>query len=475
MPLQPRRLLSLCALTLALALFAASCGDEEEPSVFADGVASGDVTSAGAVLWTRVDREVELTLEVATDGGFEQVVAQEQAVAEAGADFTARIDVDGLEPGTQYYYRFVGAGDVVSPVGSFVTAPAEEAAADVVFAFSGDSEAGFRPFAILNTIRADNPDFFIYLGDTVYADYEFEGMPGAVSVDDYWQRYKINREDDALRQLLASTSTYAIWDDHEVMNDFAGEAVDAARLAAGRQAFLEYFPIRRAVEDPARLYRSFRWGRGAELFILDTRQYRSAEVECTNPDGSTVTIPGLEGDAACKEALEDPERTFLGQAQKEWLKQGLRDSKADFKFVVTSVPIGQFLLLPYDRWEGYAAERGEILDFISSEGIENVVFLSTDIHAAIVDSLETGQKEVIVGPIGTTPLEEELQQVGIDAEALEAALPNIDFAELGAFNYGLVQVFAGDPARPAGGPARVEIKIKDAAGTILYELTIPEE
>lgn len=468
LPLQFSRLAALSAAVLVLALVAVSCGEEEPPVVFSDGVASGDVTSAGVVLWTRVDREADLTVELATDREFEQVVGEGQAVAVADADFTAAVTVDGLQPGTQYYYRFVGAGDAVSPVGRFVTAPADDAAADFIFAFSGDSEAAFRPFELLDTLRLDSPDFFVYLGDTVYADYEFEGMPGAVSVADYRQRYRINREDEALRELLASTSTYAVWDDHEVMNDFAGQSVDAERMAAGRQAFLEYFPIRRSVDDPARLYRSFRWGQAAELFMLDTRQYRSAEVECTNPDGSDVTVPAFEGDAACKEALADPDRTLLGDEQMEWLKQALRDSTVDFKFVVTSVPIGSFLALPYDRWEGYAAERGELLDFISSEGIGNVVFLTTDLHAAIVDTLETGQKEVIVGPIGTTPLEEELRQIGVDAATLQELLPHVEFAELSTFNYGLVKVFAGDDAR-------VEIEIKDVAGAPLYELTIPKE
>ncbi len=454
---------------LVLALVAVSCGGEEGPPVvFADGVASGDVTSAGVVLWTRVDREAELTVELTTDSEFEQVAARGQAVSLEDAGFTAAVTVDGLQPGTRYYYRFMGPGDAVSPVGSFVTASAEDAVADFVFAFSGDSEAAFRPFELLDAVRLDNPDFFIYLGDTIYADYEFEGTAGAVSVADYRQRYRINREDEPLRKLLASTSTYAVWDDHEVMNDFAGQSVDAERMAAGRQAFLEYFPIRRAVDDPARLYRSFRWGQAAELFMLDTRQYRSAEVECANPDGSGVTVPAFEGDAACKEALADPNRTLLGEEQMDWLKQALRDSTADFKFVVTSVPIGSFLALPYDRWEGYAAERGELLDFISSEGIENVVFLTTDLHAAIVDTLETGQKEIVVGPIATTPLEAELRQVGIGAETLQSLLPSVEFAELSTFNYGLVKVFAGDDAR-------VEIEIKDVAGASLYELTIPQE
>ena len=96
------------------------------------------------------------------------------------------------------------------------------------------------------------------------------------------------------------------------------------------------------------------------------------------------------------------------------------------------------------------------------------MFLTTDLHAAIVDTLETGQKEIIVGPIGTTPLEAELRQIGVDAETLQDLLPSVEFAELSTFNYGLVKVFAGDDAR-------VEVEIKDTLGASLYELTIPKE
>jgi len=254
-----------------------------------------------------------------------------------------------------------------------------------------------------------------------------------------------------------------------VVNDFDSETVDPDMLAAGRQAFFEYMPIRQSPDDANRLYRSFRWGKDVELFILDERQYRSAEAFCLDEEGDTVQLPTIAGDEACQEGLRDPSRTFLGKEQKEWLKQALLNSDAKFKFIISEVPLSKFLLLPYDRWEGYPAEREELLNFISDNGIENVIFLVTDLHAAVVNTLENGCKEIIVGPIARETLGEELENLGVPLEALEGLLPDIEYYELNAYNYGLVRVLTGET------PARVVIEIKDAEGNVLNTVDIAEE
>ena len=138
------------------------------------------------------------------------------------------------------------------------------------------------------------------------------------------------------------------------------------------------------------------------MFILDERQYRSAEAICKDKKGKTISIPSIEGDAACKGRVADPSRTFLGQQQKEWFKQALLASTAKFKFIINEVPISESTLLPYDRWEGYSAERREILDFLETNNIKNVI-LTTDLHASVVKTIDKRYKEVIVGPIGTVP------------------------------------------------------------------------
>jgi len=492
----------------SLAALVSACGEEEEegtpaaratptatvtataaatptPSgaAFTHGVASGDVTDTSVILWTRVDAEAEVTAQVALDGQFEQVVATEKVQAEAEDDFVVKASIEGLDPDGSYFYRFLSPDGTASPTGTFLTAPAADVARDVVFAYSGDSADYLQPFTLLTTLRQDDPDFFIYLGDTVIADPEaappggwetplaVAGVPTATTLPEYRQLYKNNREDEHLAGLMAATSTYAIWDDHEVVNDFAGETVDPDMLAAGRQAFLEYMPIRQSPDDPNRLYRSFRWGKDVELFILDERQYRSAEAFCYDEEGEEEQFPTRIGEEACVEGLRDPSRTILGTEQKEWLKQALLDSDAKFKFIINEVPISEFILLPYDRWEGYPAEREELLNFITDNGIENVVFLTTDLHGAVVNTLENGCMEIITGPIARETIGEELEAMEVSIELLEGLLPGItdEFYNLDIYNYGLVKVLTSET------PAKVVIEIKDGDGNLMHTVEIPEE
>jgi phosphodiesterase/alkaline phosphatase D-like protein len=344
-----RKWVGFLFLLVSLAALVAGCGEEEEegtpaatatptatvaatptPSeaAFPHGVASGDVTDTSVILWTRAEAEGEVTADVALDGQFEQVVASEKVQAEAESDFVVKAAIEGLQPDESYFYRFLAPGGSASVTGTFRTAPAEDVARDVVFAYSGDSADYLQPFTLLTTVRQDDPDFFIYLGDTVIADPEVEGVPIATTLPEYRQLYRNNRQDEHLAGLLAATSTYAIWDDHEVVNDFDSETVDPDMLAAGLQAFFEYMPIRQSPDDPNRMYRSFRWGKDVELFILDERQYRTAEAFCYNEEGETEQFPTRIGEAACLEALRDPSRTMLGAEQKEAAVEALAQSHA---------------------------------------------------------------------------------------------------------------------------------------------------
>jgi len=206
-----------------------------------------------------------------------------------------------------------------------------------------------------------------------------------------------------------------------------------------------------------------------ELFIPDERQYRSAEAICKDAKGNTISVPSIEGDAACRQGLADPSRTFLGQEQKAWLEQALLSSTAKFKFIVNEVAISELILLPYDRWEGYAAERREFLDFLKDNDIKNVIFLTTDLHAAIVKTVDDRYQEVIVGPIGTTPLGAELEAIGVPLSLAQGLVPDVEYQKLDTFNYGLVHVTTGTT------PARVQIQIKDLEGQVLHTVDIEEE
>ena len=422
---------------------------------YTSGVASGDVTETGVILWTRVDQGAQLAAQVALDAGFQQLIQSVPVVAGPETDFTVKTDVGGLQPATRYFYRFVqGAQDTeampaVSATGTFHTAPLPDRPADVRFAYSGDSEAGFQPFTLLDAVRQENPDFFAYLGDTIYADTDSAAgnvtqLPPAETLPVYRAKYQENRQDAFLQALLAATPTYAIWDDHEVLNDFAGEAVDPTLLDHGLQAFLEYMPIRPDAADPGQLFRRFRWGRAVDLFILDERQYRSAERFCVR-DGHLVLIPIVQDPRCFLTELAARERTMLGARQQAWLTRELRTSEATFKVIVNAVPMSALYVLPYDRWESYVAEREALLQFMRAN-LRNVIVLTTDLHGTLILeaspflSNDPVAKEVIVGPIASSGA---LAKTGMAPPMLRAPRAGVDLPaciHLDTFSYGLVEV-----------------------------------
>src|SRR2546430_3476232 len=276
-----------------------------------------------AVVWARLPApgEVAVSLKPAAgEGG-----ARGTLEITRRADFTGKLVLSGLTPATRYAWQARGGGETVA--GEFVTAPAADARARVRFLWSGDLGGGgfCRPmdggYRIFRTMALTRPDFFLFVGDTIYADIKCD-RPGVVPGADFVAmrlapdraRHRYQREDPALQELLRATSVDAIWDDHEVRNDFSGPTEPL--MPTGRRAFLEYWPIVPPGDEPTRLYRKFRWGRLLEGFILDTRQYRSLNSES---DG--------------------PRKTMLGAAQKRWLLDAVTSSAAVWKVVVTSVSL----------------------------------------------------------------------------------------------------------------------------------------
>lgn len=412
--------------------------------LFPHGFASGDVTATSAVLWTRRPPPLEVAVEVSTDPRFGSLVYAAEATPAAERGGMLKFPVSRLRPATRYYYRFQVGGVVHSETGTFVTAPAAEARADLRLIFSGDADgthtgkAPFFSFALLETVAMEEPDTFLFIGDTIYGDSPLASR-AARTLAEYRAKHLETRSIPALQRLLRRTPVIVIWDDHEVQNDFDRETVDPGRFAAGHQAFVEAWPI--AEQPEGRLYRTFRWGREVEIFVLDLRSYRSRQVSktpaCMNPPGSrrsdlAPTLPqnlrsifalissqlALPVPAVCLQALADPDRTLLGAGQKAWLKERLARSEATWKFIVSEVPMQEFFAQPYDRWEGYAAERTEIIRFIRTNALKNVVWLSADMHAVLVNDVRlstfapaepTGMKEVVAGPIATAPFARELE------------------------------------------------------------------
>jgi alkaline phosphatase D len=355
--------------------------------VLTHGVVVGDVTAETAVLWARADREG--TLKVHLSGGKHHGAAR--LAFHSADDYTGQVVLDGLKPGTSYRYR------VGSEHGSFRTAPAPGEAAPVRLAFGGDVAGQnvcrdtTEGFPIMETIRAQRPELFVGLGDMIYADnacdpvglYGNAQVPGPGPAPDlatYWAHWRYNRADPGSQRLLESTSYIGVWDDHEVVNDF-GPLNDTRStppytpgvhlLPIGLEAFLDYTPIAIAANTPKRLYRSLRWGKNLELFVLDTRQYRDANG-----------------------ASDEPARpkTMLGREQTTWLKESLAASDAKWKVIVSSVPMSIPTGFPaangrdgwanFDQTTGYEQELLDILSFMRQRGIMNTVWITTDVHFA---------------------------------------------------------------------------------------------
>jgi alkaline phosphatase D len=442
------------------------------------GIASGDVRPTSAVIWTRADRPGLVQLfywQAATGQGsdFRRVTLR----AGPARDLTIRVRLTGLRPATEYRYSFL-QGTAVTRLGTFTTAPAPGSDVPVRFVWSGDSDGTLDPrtgrpafgrFDVLGAALREKPDFFAYLGDTIYADSRI-GKP-ATTLAAYRAKYRQNRKIEALRELERAVPLVVAWDDHEVRNDYDPESVPPSLLARGTQAFHEYQPVEPAPGKP--MYRSFRWGRNLEIFVLDLRSYRSpsAQAACENPAGSGIpdVAPllaqplrdafasafaqlALPVPEACQTGLADPGRTIAGKAQLRWLERGLAGSDATWKVVLTPDPIQEFALLPYDRWEGYQADRRAILGFARDRGVRNVVWLASDTHATLVkdvllDGEKTGMLEVVTGPIGTRTFAE---NVSAAAGPAVASLLGTFLTELGArcvevdtFSYGVVEASAG--------------------------------
>ena len=428
-----------------------------ETSDFADGVAAGDATDTAAIFWTRLpDSTSGALLDVSTDATFATGVQTLPVTSTVGDDGTVKADVGSLLASTEYFYRFRQGTDT-SATGRVKTTPAPANATTVVHVgWSGDTNAYYRPYNSLDPIRLANPDAWFYIGDTIYGDDpQADGVVSSVFAD-YAGKYRLNRTDQALRNLIQATGTYAQWDDHEVRNDFAGAVpAFAPKLAEGNRAFRKYMPLRENGGDPTQLYRSVQMGTSAEFFLIDDRQYRSAKYTCCNTasesgfvttDADSTCTGGGAGEAllptpACTgpTAMGDPARTILGTTQKAWLKNGLLNSTAKFKFIMNGPPVTQLLFLPYDRWEAWSIERAEILDYIIANNIKNVIWLSTDFHTIIFSPVQVDAThavpELVAGSIGENTLFRELPaSVAALLPSVPALLTQVSEYELDRYN-----------------------------------------
>jgi alkaline phosphatase D len=434
---------------------------------FKYGVAAGDVTDSSAILWAKANKSGDALVQLSEAGGFgrcdlDDAPGKLKVEAKNSHDNTVQKKVTGLDPNTGYAYRFCMEGGAKSATGKFETAPDPKSNEKITFAMSGDQDARpqggagyeesgpfWNDFEIWNAIRKQKNDFNVLLGDTIYSDTEVPGYgldDVALTKQQKWAAYRTNLAMKPWAKARGSAAYYPHWDDHEFINDFS-PAEDTFPLGVGTvnmdgeqlykngvKAFTDYNPITYSKRNG--IYRSVRWGRNLELFFLDARSFRSPGADyqgnCDNPPGSgdpdlaptapqqnrqvfAGVAPQLSNPPPpqCVAAINDPSRTYLGRRQMERFKKEVESSTATFKVIMNELPIQQYYALPYDRWEGYEAERQELLRHLR-DNVDNVVFLTADVHANLVNdarfrTLESGGPEnsgildVTTGPIATAP------------------------------------------------------------------------
>jgi len=317
-----------------------------------------------------------------------------------------------------------------------------------------------RPFwgyhRAFKSVASEGNDFNIDFGDTIYSDPASIHVPGwqnrpALSVHDKWAMYRRKLSIRNMRRARAATGMYNHWDDHEFINDFSIPEFGRKLYQHGVRAFRDFEPVHYAKRTG--IYRTVRWGRNLELFFLDERSFRSAPADagsaCDNPDTGQPDLaptgpqslrnafaaldPSLRQPVSqrCKDAINDPKRTMLGTRQLQRFLHDVRSSDARWKVVMNPVPIMQFYEDPYDRWEGYAYERVQLLRALESANVRNLVFLTTDTHAALKSVVrfrtlqgdvapsnapqttpsDSPYSEFVIGGVATAPLWQEIDAV----------------------------------------------------------------
>ena len=425
---------------------------------FTSGVTAGEVTAHTAIVWGRTDKPAFVVAQVAKDKAFHNLVRQRSLQATKANNNTVQTLFDGFAPNTTYRYRFCYPGAVkCSAAGKFVTAPRPTDPKTIRFAYSGDETAVAAPgqtqpywgdFTAFKTMAAENNNFNIDFGDTIYSDPEVPGAATASTVAQKWAYYRKKLSLPNMQKIRESTGLYNHWDDHEFINDFSIPEDGRALYDRSVKAFRNYEPVTYTSKNG--IYRTVRWGKNLQMFFLDERSFRSAKASanhvCDNggsPDLAPTApqstrnffgalVPSLNNPVsqACKNKINDPNRTFLGSHQLQRFIYEVKHSTARWKVVMNEDPIQQFYALPYDRWEGYAYERVKLLKALDNANVSRLVFLTTDTHAALANVVryrtlsgdvapgnapatapsDTPYQDFVIGPVGTTPFWQEIDE-----------------------------------------------------------------
>ena len=386
-----------------------------EAPPFTLGVASGAPTTDSIILWTRLmaptpfgapwrEQAVTVRWQVAEDAQFARIVREGQTMALPELAHSVHVEVDKLPAGRPWFYRFE-AGGHTSPSGRTHTLPeADQAIEQMTFALASCQRYHSGHFGAYRAMLEDQPELVVFLGDYIYEmgaypnEVRGPGMRPAQTLRDYRELYELAKQDPALQAMHAACPWLILWDDHEVLNDYAGGPLrgasrwgDTARRMAAYQAWYEHMPVRlSALTDGVagllqkgaelRIYDRVRYGQLAQFHLLDTRQYREAPLSCG--------IKGAFKADSCDSWMQP--RSMLGSAQEQWLTQGLQQAAAPgmprWNLLTQSVVFSTRILpvlggrLYADGWDGYPKARQAILDTWQQHRPPGTVILSGDAH-----------------------------------------------------------------------------------------------
>ncbi|HEX5373081.1 MAG TPA: alkaline phosphatase D family protein [Aquabacterium sp.] len=395
--------------------------------VFTLGVASGEPLPASVVIWTRLapkplqpdggmpPQSVLVRWEMAEDARFTRIVRQGEAVADPARGHSVHVEVEGLRPARIYHYRFI-AGGQSSPVGRTRTAPEPSAEVDRLrFVLASCQHYEMGHFTAHREIAASDIDFVLFVGDYIYETEaprrlrmrqhrpEF-GIHFALP--DYRVHHAMYKLDADLRACHAAHPWLLMWDDHEVRNDYDGLTDPDGDLSTEEfswvrrwayQAYFEHMPVspKRAPVGPhAPMYTQYQWGQLADLWLLDTRQHRDANV-CMG-----MHAP-FSGRLLWKcDEIEQPARSMLGARQEAWFADALARSAGHWRLIgqttqmspgVFRSPLGE--LVYSDGWDAFPKARERLMAAIAQPRVPDVVCLGGDVHRHVAANLRQDPRD----------------------------------------------------------------------------------
>ncbi len=453
-----RRTLIKSALAV-FGIYSVNCGSGKNDNletknteeIFPQSIASGDPTPTGITLWTRINpdfiNETFVKFQISEDEDFNNIVYEGFEDINTEGNSTVKVFIENkLKPWTLYYYRFIYSG-TKSKTGKFKTLPEKDQNIEnlkFVYMSCQDYVNGY--FTSYPHVVDEDVDFVIWLGDYIYETAEYSsdsvreinlpsGKDKAQNLQDYYYLYNTYKSDKNLQLLHENFAFIPVWDDHEYANDcygynapdhnFSGdkEKLKKLRLEATK-AWYENLPVNVPFNPDSQdiyniqIYRSFKYGKLAEIVLTDERLYRDG-----HPCGEDQYTERYIVEGCGKEKNQN--RTMLGEPQRKWFLNRLENSNTQWFFWGNPVMLMKFKIdkyyLTFDSWDGYQYERNLIFNKVKSlkeeNKLKNFIVLTGDLHSFVAGNLSQDFKEpfigieFVVGSVSSSNLSEILNDV----------------------------------------------------------------